>query len=261
MSCSFRQNVIVSHSCSGEVVFAPGPVKRKLESLMIRSSLFAAASALALTACQPAADSSDETLVAETPPVAEAGVEAVAADASEVAETVEVTAADAEDEAHDHAEDHGDDNHDEEAHDHDDDQDGHDHAGGEAHVHGLSDLAISLDGDNVSISVEGALANFDLDESLRTLGDAAPYTDGVVDLIGGDCARDQADASIRPIGDHGNLMIDLVYTCAAIDAVEAVSVTGFESFSGFEEVNAVVLTDAGQTAATLTKAETRLDLK
>lgn len=244
---------------------------------MIRSSLFAAASALALAACQPAADSSDETLVAETPPVAEESADVVAADANEVAETVEVTAADAEGEAHDHDEEHGDDNHDEEDHDdhdhedhdedehedhdHADDQDGHDHAGGEAHVHGLSDLSVSLDGDNVSISVEGALANFDIDESLRTLDDAAPYTDGVVDLIGGDCARDQADASIRPIGDHGNLMIDLVYTCAAIDALEAVTVTGFESFSGFEEVNAVVLTDAGQTAATLTKAETRLDLK
>ncbi|MEL7541811.1 MAG: hypothetical protein AAGJ51_12990, partial [Pseudomonadota bacterium] len=75
---------------------------------MIRSSLFAAASALALAACQPAADSSDETLVAETPPVAEESADVVAADASEIAETVEVTAADAEGEAHDHDGDHGD---------------------------------------------------------------------------------------------------------------------------------------------------------
>ena len=56
---------------------------------------------------------------------------------------------------------------DDEAHDHDD----HDHAGGEAHVHGLSELAVSLDGATVSISLEGALANFDLDESLRSLDD------------------------------------------------------------------------------------------
>lgn len=240
---------------------------------MIRSSLFAAVSVLALSACQPAADAPEETLVAETPPVAEDATPAdVAADAADdAAESVEVAATDGADEAHDHDEDHAEDDHGEEEHEHEDEHedhdhgedghDDHDHAGGEAHVHGLSDLAISLDGATVSVSLEGALANFDLDESLRTLEDAAPYTDGVVELIGGDCTRDQAGASIRPIGDHGNLTIDLAYTCASIDTLEAVNVTGFASFAGFEEVNAVVLTETGQTAKTLTASETRLDLE
>ena len=250
---------------------------------MIRSSLFAAASVLVLSACQPAADSSEETLVAETPPVGEESVApAAAADVAEdSAEIVEVAATDGEDEAHDHDEDHAEDGHDEDDHDHDahdhgddhedhaedhdghdhGDHDDHDHAGGEAHVHGLSDLAVSLDGARVSVSLEGALANFGLDESIRELEDVAPYTDGVVELIGGDCTRDAAGASIRPIGDHGNLMIDLAYTCAAMDALEAVNVTGFANFSGFEEVNAVVLTETGQTAKTLTASETRLDLE
>lgn len=127
-------------------------------------------------------------------------------------------------------------------------------------MHGLSDLAASLDGSTLSISVEGALANFDLDETLRTLDDQRPYTDGTVQVVGGDCTRDSAAASIRPIGDHGNLMIDLTYTCSSADAIEGIEVTGFQSFAGFEEVNAVYLTDAGQVAETLTESDTRLDL-
>ena len=108
--------------------------------------------------------------------------------------------------------------------------------------------------------MEGALANFDLDETVRTLDDTAPYSDNLVALVGGECTRDQADVSIRPIGDHGNLMVDMVYSCADISAVQAVDVTAFETFSGFEEVNAVILTETDQTASTLTASAARLDL-
>lgn len=234
---------------------------------MSRSALFLAASVLALSACQPAADAPEE-LAAETPPaVADEVVEAVEAEVEVAAVEVSETA-----DAEDH--DHDDDDHDEEAHDHEEEHDhaeedeehaheehdDHDHAGGEAHVHGVSDLAASVDGTSLSISIEGALANFGIDETLRTLDDAAPYTDTVVSIVGGDCSRDTATASIRPIGDHGNLQIDLTYTCGSSDAIEAIDVIGFQSFEGFEEVNAVFLTDAGQTAETLTASDTRLDI-
>jgi hypothetical protein len=119
---------------------------------------------------------------------------------------------------------------------------------------------VSLDGNTISISVEGALANFDLDETIRTLDDTTPYSDNLVTLVGGDCTRDQADVSIRPIGDHGNLMVDMVYSCADISALQAIDVAAFGAFSGFEEVNAVILTDTGQTASTLTASAARLDL-
>lgn len=216
---------------------------------MSRTSLFLAASFLVLAACQPAAEPSDD-LVAETPPTV---VEEV------VVETVEADSV--ADEHSDHNEDH--DEHDEHDHDEDhaEDDEDHDHAGGEAHVHGLSDLAISIDATTVSVSLEGALANFDLDESLRTLDDATPYTDGIVDLVGGECTRETSDVSIRAIGDHGNLTVDLVYSCAAIDGLNAINVTAFSAFEGFEEVNAVILTETGQTASTLTASNTRLDLR
>jgi len=220
-----------------------------------RSVYILAASALALSACQPA-DEPTTTLEADAPPT--------------IADTVEVSsapvAAEQDHDEHDDAEhdDHDDDEHD--AHDdhgdeHEDDHgDDEDHAGGEAHVHGVSDLAASLDGAVLSISIEGALANFDLDESLRTLEDQTPYTNGIVEIIGGDCSRDKASASIRPVGEHGNMSIDLTYTCASADQITALDIIGFQNFSGFEEVNAVFLTDANQIAETLTETDTRLDI-
>ena len=111
------------------------------------------------------------------------------------------------------------------------------------------------------MNIEGALANFDLDESLRSLDDTTPYTDGTVSIAGGDCTRTGASASIRPIGDHGNMVIDLTYECASPGSIEAIDVTGFQSFAGFEEVNAVFLTGTDQKAETLTKSDTRLDLE
>lgn len=251
---------------------------------MSRSVFFLAASTLALAACQPAEEATN-TLEPEAPPVVEetveVEVETAAAesddhDGEDQAETASEDHGDEHTEDHDEH-DHGDDDHGDEGHgdedhadhdheDHDheahDDHDhgDHDHGAGEAHVHGLSDLAATLDGSTLSISIEGAMANFDLDETLRTLDDTTPFTDGTVEVIGGDCTRDSAAASIRPISDHGNLMIDLTYTCAAPGAIEAIEVRGFQIFAGFEEVNAVFLTDTDQTAETLTESDTRLDI-
>jgi len=280
MSYTLGGNVIVSQISLGELVFALRPVKQKLESQMSRSPLFFATSFLVLAACQPAADAPQDP-VAETPPLvmeadpelaASQDAEAVAAEVSDsmapVAETSGAAAepdtdAKADEHAHDadtvDGQDHDEHDHEDDHEDHDHDE--HDHAAGEAHVHGLSELAISLDGQALSLSLEGALANFGLDETLRALDDPAPYTDGIVAFTGGDCSREQAQAEIRPIGDHGNLVIDMVYSCAAMAELSAVTVTAFERFSGFEEVNAVVLTDARQFAGTLTAASPDLDLE
>lgn len=244
---------------------------------MSRASLFLATSCFALVACQPASDAPQD-LVAETPPPIEnvAAIEEVSAEPEEVAEVPETATAD-ETDAHDHDEDHAheddhdhDESHDdhaesEEDHDHGDEHehdhgDDHDHGAGEAHVHGVSEMAASLDGNTLSVSVEGALANFDLDETLRTLEDTSAYADGTVEIVGGDCTQTGSDVSIRPIGDHGNLMIDLTYTCQAPSGLEAINVTGFQTYQGFETVNAIYLTETGQSAETLTDSDTRLDL-
>lgn len=224
---------------------------------MSRTPLLIAASFLVLATCQPAAEPSDD-LVAETPPPV---VEEVVGTAEPAAPATAIDADTDEDHADEHDEHDEDHDHDETVSDHADEHNDHDHAGGEAHVHGVSDLAISIDGAALSVSLEGALANFDLDESLRTLEDVTPYSDGVIELIGGDCARDSSNVSIRPIGEHGNLTVDLVYSCASIGTVTAIDVIAFGAFAGFEEVDAVILTETGQTAATLTTSNTRLDLR
>ncbi|MEL6861616.1 MAG: DUF2796 domain-containing protein [Pseudomonadota bacterium] len=255
---------------------------------MTRYSVLLGVSVFALAACQPAENAADaleadappavaeEVIVEEVVETPEPTVETVAAESE--AEATEGDEGDrAEDHEHDHDEDHDHDHgedeahadhdahdheeHDHEAHDHDEHDHGdHDHGAGEAHVHGLSELAASLDGSTLSISLEGALANFGLDETIRELDDTAPYTDGIVAVQGGECVRDTASASIRPIGDHGNMMIDLTYTCSAIDSLTGIDVTGFANFSGFEQVDAVFLSDAGQTAESLTASDTVLDL-
>ena len=243
---------------------------------MFRSFLFISASILALSACQPAADAPEELVVEVPPIVTDEAVETVAAETP--AETAEAAADyDHDEEAHeedthdDHDEhdhdvedEHDDHDHDEEGHeDHhgEDEHEDHDHAGGEAHVHGLSELAASLDGSTLSVSVEGALANFGLDETLRTIDDPTPYANGTVSIIGGDCAPEASSVSVRAVGDHGNLMIDLTYACASPDNIAAIDVIGFSSFAGFEQVDAVFLSETVQIAESLTGSDTRLNLK
>lgn len=235
---------------------------------MSRSPLFLAASLLVLAACQPAADAPQDLVAEAPPPVVDSESQPVEAESVEanapeaLPETVSVAevtgdAPAPEDDGHAHA------GHDEEhAHDeHGEAHEDHDHAGGEAHVHGVSELAVNLDGDRLTLSLEGALANFGLDETLRTLDDPAQYMDGIVALVGGGCIRDDARIEIRPIGDHGNLIIDHYYTCATMSDLSSLTVTAFERYPAFEEVNAVVLTDATQTASTLTAASPDMDLK
>lgn len=246
---------------------------------MSRSPLFLAASLLVLAACQPAADAPQDLVAEAPPPVVDSEPASTDAepvnvsaaeslpDASSVAEDSEdVAEAAPEDGAHaheDHDEDHAHEDHDDEhAQDEDgEDHDDHDHAGGEAHVHGVSDLAVNLDGDRVTLSLEGALANFGLDETVRTLDDPAQYMDGIVTLVGGECIRDEARIEIRPVGDHGNLIVEHYYTCAAMSDLSSLTVTAFARYPAFEDVNAVVLTDVTQTASKLTAASPDLELQ
>ncbi|MEM6652971.1 MAG: DUF2796 domain-containing protein [Pseudomonadota bacterium] len=238
---------------------------------MSRSSLLIATSLLALSACQPATEATED-VIAEAPPVEAAkAVEEVDTVNAEMAETASadtvMAAADAEDHAHDEVEkvaeeahhDHDHDHDHDHSHDHDHD---HDHAspGGEAHVHGKADLAISLEGSALSVSLISPLDNFGLPESLTSVENEATYLNGVIALVGGDCGLDQSDLEIRNRGDHGNMAIDLTYTCAEIDTLEAIDVVAFSNFPGFEEVDAVVLTDSDQMAETLTASQSRLDL-
>ena len=95
---------------------------------MLRSSLFAAASVLVLSACQPASEAPTDIVVADTPPLtAEETIEEVVEETLPDADAVEVAASDAEDADHGHDEDHEEAAHDEHDHDEDHAEAGDDH--------------------------------------------------------------------------------------------------------------------------------------
>ena len=144
-----------------------------------------------------------------------------------------------------------------EDHDH-----GGEHAGGEAHVHGLADLAITREGNRFMGELISPMANFGLSET-----DAA-YTDivtaelsGLVEVDGGDCQAGVPHPMTDDSGEHTDAVVHFVWTCAKPDEVRAVRFAGFTAFPVFEKVSAIYITDAEQKAGDLTPSAPELALK
>lgn len=220
---------------------------------VLAASLLAA---LALTACGAANDETP-TPAAPTPPiVSETDTQPPEPPAAPVADT----------DAHNH----GDESHDEdEHHDHDthaeDDHDEHDHDDGvgEAHVHGLSEMAMIVDGNTLSISFGGPLVNvlgFEHEaktpEQEQAVSDLKETLADVSNLVAipteAGCNTLKRDVSIRVTGTHGTINVEYDLECTKVTAVREARVTGFDTFSGLETIDAIVITPAGQSAVSLT---------
>lgn len=156
----------------------------------------------------------------------------------------------AEGETHDHEEG--------EAHDHDED---HDHAGA-AHVHGIADLAFTIEGNKLMAELVSPLANFGLSEAdgvfTPEVINALP---GFVTLTGGNCTAETPAAEVDKSSGHTDGHVTFSWACADAGAVTAARLTGFSAFPGFETVNAVFVTDTAQKAAELTPSSPELSLK
>jgi len=144
-----------------------------------------------------------------------------------------------------------------EAHDHDGE-----HAGGEAHVHGLADLAITREGNKFMGELISPMANFGLSET-----DAA-YTDvvtaelsGLVEVDGGECQAGVPHPMTDDSGEHTDAIVHFVWTCAKPDDVRTVRFAGFTAFPVFEKVCTIYITDAEQKAGDLTPSAPELALK
>lgn len=203
--------------------------------------LLAGAALSVLAACGPG-----------TPPTAPGPVEADAALAAEVPA----------EHSHDaNAEDHAEgDAHDHEAgedHDHD-----HDHAGGAAHVHGIADLAFTIEGSKLTAELVSPLANFGLSEAdgVFTPEVIAALPDFIT-LTGGDCTAEPPAAEVDTSSGHTDGHVNFSWTCANAGGVTAARFAGFSAFPGFEKVNAVFVTDTAQKAAELTPSSPELSLK
>nr|WP_290916308.1 DUF2796 domain-containing protein [Hyphomonas sp. 34-62-18] len=206
--------------------------------------LFAGAALSVLAACGPGAP----------PPAAPSPTEASDAEIAEapVENEPEVHAVEhTEGETHDHEEG--------EAHDHDED---HDHAGGAAHVHGIADLAFTIEGNNLMAELVSPLANFGLSEAdgvfTPEVINALP---GFVALTGGNCTAETPAAEVDTSSGHTDGHVAFSWACADVNAVTSARFAGFNAFPGFETVNAVFVTDTAQKAAELTPSSPELSLK
>lgn len=208
--------------------------------------LFAGAALSVLAACGPGAP----------PPAAPSPNEASGAEIAQapVENEPDVNAGElAEGETHDHEEG--------EAHDHDHDED-HDHAGGAAHVHGIADLAFTIEGNKLMAELVSPLANFGLSEAdgvfTPEVINALP---GFVTLTGGNCQPEPPAAEVDTSSGHTDGHVTFTWACADTNAVTSARFAGFSAFPGFETVNAVFVTETAQKAAELTPSSPELSLK
>ncbi len=167
-----------------------------------------------------------------------------------VAEVGEISGADPED--------RGEEQHDEHDDAHDDEM-----AGGEAHVHGHGELAVVLEGNQLTISVDAPLESLGLPEQ-EPENEAESAAMQQQRLILGDpfkvarpaaeakCVFSGSDVSFRYRGDHGSAQLEYRFNCASPEQLDALELTLFESFASLEEIEAVFLSGADQSAAELT---------
>ncbi|MEM7767389.1 MAG: DUF2796 domain-containing protein, partial [Pseudomonadota bacterium] len=225
-------------------------------------------------ATEAAPESTETAEVAETPAAAPADPEVVPASAGEEDadhahdEHVDEAKDESEDHDHDHdehAEDGDHDEHDHAAHAHDD----HDHAGGDAHVHGEAEIAIALDGNTLTVSLNGALASFGLTEAEPETDEAraviaeglAPFNKSTTlvalpDAAG--CTETEADAGTDYSRGPGNLVADYTFTCTNPDALSEADFPIFADYSTLEKIDAVWLVGSDQAAKTLTLSDSSI---
>ena len=132
-----------------------------------------------------------------------------------------------------------------------------DHAGGEAHVHGAAELAVVLEENFVTITLDSPLANFGLSEASKIKSsDLETYADGLAELMGdARCDTVERSADRRRNGDHSAMILSIVLDCRRPGRLDGLMFTGFKTYPDFKTVDAVYLGEGEQSAATLTPQE------
>lgn len=146
-----------------------------------------------------------------------------------------------------------------EAHDHDDD---HAHAGGAAHVHGVADLALVLEGNSLTAEMISPLANFGLSESEGVISDAVIESlSTMILLTGGNCMAETPEAEIDRSSGHTDAHVTFSWTCADPASLMSASFAGFATYPGFETINVVFLDGSSQKSAELTPGAPQISLR
>ena len=142
----------------------------------------------------------------------------------------------------------------------------HDHeepaAGGAAHVHGLADLAITREVNNILGELISPMANFGLSETDGAFTDVVTAElSGLIEVEGGECTAAVPHPMTDNSGDHTDAVVHFVWTCAKPDDARLVRFAGFTAFPSFETVSTIYITDTAQKAGELTPSAAELSLK
>lgn len=268
-------------------------LRPNIATLCLSVSLFAIAACGAET--EPTRDAPSDFIENETYLSAETPVETSDATDAEIAQTepaVETAATEHDHEAEDHSDDqrdaaahdhdahdhddhHDTNTHDHDTHDHGDDHDHHDHDeerhGGEAHVHGHAELAVSVDGDRLIATFDSpldSLIGFEHEpkneaetaalETLQNRFSEPSILLALPDRAG--CEVDSISSGVRYQGDHGSLMVEQDFICKNINRISQLDVTVFAEFPDIEHIDAVFLGESEQVAKELSATQSTLDL-
>lgn len=144
-------------------------------------------------------------------------------------------------------------------HDHDGEEDA---AGGSPHVHGLADLAVTREGDQLLGELITPMANLGLSEADGAYSDVVlAELGGLVEISGGECTAGVPNPVSDTSSGHADGIVHFTWTCAKPDAVTAIRFAGFEAFPAFEKVGTIYITETEQKVGDLTPASPELSLK
>lgn len=148
------------------------------------------------------------------------------------------------------------------------DQDG----AGEVHEHGKGEMAITLDGSILSVSLEAPLESFasfehepETPEQRQELQDVRAGFMRVsrnVAINGqAGCQFNTREVAFRHTGDHGSIMVDYSFECETPAELSSVRLRTFDEYPGLETVDTVFLSGDDQKAKTLDPEDNSIWLK
>jgi len=143
---------------------------------------------------------------------------------------------------------------------------------GEVHEHGKGEMAITLDGTMLTISLEAPLESFasfehepetpEQRQELQNVRAGFMRVSRNIAINGqAGCEFSSRDVAFRHSGDHGSVMVDYAFVCATPGELNSVRLRTFDAYPGLETVDTVFLSGDDQKAKTLDPEDNSIWLK
>lgn len=143
---------------------------------------------------------------------------------------------------------------------------------GEVHEHGKGEMAITLDGTMLTVSLEAPLESFasfehepETPEQRQELQDVRAGFMRVSRNVAvngqAGCQFNTREVAFRHTGDHGSVMVDYGFECETPSELSSVRLRTFDEYPGLETVDTVFLSGDEQKAKTLDPEDNSIWLK